>query len=419
MPALLCLVLLNSSHAQDRKSGVESADSELAALSGDDSFAATVRYDIPLLNEDGSPSGRSEELVMNLSWSTVHVTSDAGQVPGDGSLSDEAVDQLAALQTSDHEIPVFELSGRSPSDEGSSGIWGKIRNRLKLRGVTLQKETVDREVSAALALREKGTQPSLFALPKGEEFKLGVVQMIWKGSSASFSWFTRPGVSPALATGMVAYTAFMNFVHTFYRPVFNRAFKKSLIGSGSASAREIFWKRQTYSLLLTELQRGLTGPIGTAASIFTVQGQMQIFSYLAIIGVADSWYGTAKQQLVGDNRKLDSRLTFIGSMLMAPLSIIEASGLSHSILLDLKVYQVTWNTVAMLGVYAALTVAVKKYPEQVKGLLERLSLDRGLVKARSLVTEIKGTPTFRHCRELLKSVESAVPATLPFLSAFN
>ncbi len=206
--------------------------------------------------------------------------------------------------------------------------------------------------------------------PIPQEVSLALIMGSWRGLTAGLIWFNSFGVSTTLAVGLTLFQVGLVLVHSLWQRWFDHLF-----ASGAGQLTQYF-RRQAYSLFLTEVLRFLAGSANGADSVLSLRGQTQILLYLATVGTGDVLLSTARVRAFSADPVLSSRLSFLSFLVLAPLTLADFSGVGRHFC-DIGCYPVRDTTVAILVFYSVSAGLVFFRRDWVERVL-RLSEPRAL-----------------------------------------
>ncbi len=213
--------------------------------------------------------------------------------------------------------------------------------------------------------------------PIPQEVSLALIMGSWRGLTAGLIWFNSFGVSTTLAVGLTLFQVALVLVHSLWQRWFDHFFACGFSDSvRPAGQLTQYFRRQAYSLLLTEVLRFLCGTANGADSILSLRGQTQILLYLATVGTGDVLLSTARVRAFSTDPMLNSRLSFLSFLVLAPLTLADFSGVGRHFC-DIGCYPVRDTTVAILVFYSVSAGLVFFRQDWVERVL-RLSEPRAL-----------------------------------------
>ena len=327
-----------------------------------------------------------DELNIHITW--VKVDADLENNP-------DFIHGIQQFQADSHAPPITFFSEeevRSPSAESNSRL-SKIRKIFQNNGASTDGFRIPRKTVRGIGKRFA----EFIVKPTRDEIYVGLVEGAWRGITSGFVWFSQSGVSTPVAAGLTAFQTMLTTTQAVYASSLDRMFSKTAEEGVTAHPVTQFIRRQGWGLALTETLRFLSGTTATAASVFSLHGQAQIFSYLLTVGTGDALYSASKLKAFANDAKVATRLNLFSYFLLAPITLMSLSGMGGHVLLDVGFYQVTESTLAVLGAYGALTTAVRAFPDQVSKLMH--APDSFLDKMRVLF----GRGKLHHCSDLLNS----------------
>ena len=205
--------------------------------------------------------------------------------------------------------------------------------------------------------------------PVQQEVALTAIMASWRGLTAGFIWFNSIGVSTTLAFGLTLFQITLVVIHGLWQRWFDHFFAMSFSDPNQATSQIIqYFRRQGYSLFLTEVLRFLSGPANGAEPLLSLRGQLQIVLFLATVGTGDALLSSARARAFGGDAVLNSRLSFLSFMVLAPLTLADFSGVGRHFC-DIGCYPIRDTTLAILVFYCTSAGLVTYRPEWVERVL--------------------------------------------------
>jgi hypothetical protein len=206
---------------------------------------------------------------------------------------------------------------------------------------------------------ESGEASSVYVKPAGRDLGLGSVMGLYQTTAAGMVWFNsgvHPGVAAAISLGMGART----WIKAVYLQTFDNLMRFPNRG-GKPNAWKEMAARQGENLFFLELWRLMSGPVGKAPSALTLAGQLDIFSFLTLVGTAASFSCAARNKALSPRAKM--WMAFNGFLVGAALRAAEQAGLRGPELVDLSFFKLSSILGAVIAYEVVSGALVRKFPD--------------------------------------------------------
>ncbi|OQW50604.1 MAG: hypothetical protein A4S09_02080 [Proteobacteria bacterium SG_bin7] len=205
-----------------------------------------------------------------------------------------------------------------------------------------------------------------YVKPSSQEVYWGVIMGGFRGTVASVIWFSS-GLDPMTASTLVVGQTLLDFVNqTYFRTVDNVMSGRTNSGKEGeerGSFREMSF-RLLYSGFFTYLWRGISGSVNSAASITTIQGNIEVISNVLSKSLSGAYFGAKKGAL---SRFAAGLIGFQVYMIGSVITSLDLAGITLKswtvnipfVNFDLVVKS---STLAIVIFYTGMGLAVKYFP---------------------------------------------------------
>ena len=290
-------------------------------------------------------------------------------------ISDGEIDPLLGqLSTRDNNQPILFLDN-SPGSKESKELEAQLKaKKLDYVRVDVQKaidlpvDNLSKEGAEKFSGFKKWWK-SKYEAPYPSDKRWGVISMTNRFVISSMVWFS-VGLDPVTAGMLVAGQTASAYLNTVYERTLDNIF--GIKGDVKHLPKQIGY-RLLYTAFWTYLWRAISGPVKTAHSIFTPQGNFEVLSNILSTGFAGNVFGLTKGVVL--SRKASMLIGFHGFLIGSIFTTLDLAGVnSHSWLVNLKMPEIlsSWGTLSVeirastlmiLGYYFAAAYAVWKVPK--------------------------------------------------------
>lgn len=324
----------------------------------------TAHYKIP------QPDGTEETLTVDGVWMPVRSNEELGSILEITSTAYPATAQEPWIFYTDSD------GDRQAHKKGLLGrAWDWVRGKKRHAEVS--------EISSKDQNKLKTFIKEVYKKPTPTEMRLGLVQATYMGITSASMFFSAAGIDPISA---FAATALRTALSIFHGPwggttdrFLTRSFKDPTKRLGKTAE---MIRRQVYNWFTTTAIRLLSGPVNGLGAAFTMQGQMEILTYLVTVGFGGVFLHSSRLAAYKDDVDTNARMSFASFLLTAPVQMADLAGLGKRIVVDLGFYEVKESTATIVGVYVGLVVALRVAPNLIKKLL--YAFDGPVAKIRRL-----------------------------------
>lgn len=222
------------------------------------------------------------------------------------------------------------------------------------------------------SLRTIFADPSL--RPRTGEMYIGIAKGVLTGATFTYIYFFKmAGLTPELATGLVTLQTVLALGQSVRERTIDRLFKTNFTENGKVvPAHTRIFRRLAYSVFLNEIFRTLTGPIHGIPPFFSVEGQMNLFTYVALADGGSAMLANAKAKAFEKNPTVYSRFSFLAYLITAPLFFREANHVADQVIFNIGFYEFTDTSLITMGAALGLTAVVKTMPGKIAWMLTTL-----------------------------------------------
>ncbi len=216
-----------------------------------------------------------------------------------------------------------------------------------------------------------------YVKPSTQEVYWGTIMGGLRGTVGSIIWFSS-GLDPVTASTLVVGQTLLDFANqTYFRTLdnimggranSNEDFK--VVEPRTSSFREMSY-RLLYSGFFTYLWRGISGSVNAAASIATIQGNIEVISNVLSKSLSGAYFGTNKGKL---SRLTAGLIGFQVYMIGSVITSLDLAGITlKSWTVNIPYFNFDFvlksSTLAIIIFYTGMGLSVKYFP----ATFERLS----------------------------------------------
>jgi hypothetical protein len=232
--------------------------------------------------------------------------------------------------------------------------------------------------------------------PGGSEVQAGVITGGFRGVT-TFMTYISAGVDPLRAASIgVVNLAVIGVGATYARPTSKILGLNLKLPGAAIHGKTLFWRRQAYGLLITELLRWVGGTPKGGSPVDSWMGQAQIITFALGTGALDALFSSVRDRAFLEDPVRFTRVFLASYFLLTPWFMFEGAGTFH-VLFDLAVLKVRASTIGLVIAYLGLTAAVGRYPEKSAAFVDSVfePIEKGFGKVSRFFGET--------CRRVLKN----------------
>lgn len=259
------------------------------------------------------------------------------------------------------------------ADTNTNPVAAQINDSVGLANLTPVRVNIENDVFA-LAKQEHPEHltglrtwwKQKYVRPLAIDVYWGIIMGGFRGTTASVIWFSS-GLDPVTASTLVVGQAVLDFVNqTFSRTIDN------IVGGQEdtqTSFREMSY-RLLYSAFFTYLWRGISGPVNAAASVTTVQGNIEVLSNIFSKSLSGVYFGAKKRLLSQFAAGLIGFQVYMLGSLITSLDLAGITLQSWTVRVPLIDFDlvVKSSTLAIVIFYTSMGLAVKYFPNSFERL---------------------------------------------------
>lgn len=286
---------------------------------------------------------------------------------------------LPAARTSNNSV--LFLDGKPDSEESKKSLAELKKNGVKVihfdfstLNKTIEKLSSKKSQLSSSAKQQlskfKNWWDKNYEAPLESERHFGVVTTALRTGIYTSIWYS-VGLDPVTATVLVTGQSIMTYINTTYERTLDNIF-------GISKDPKLAFKQMAYRVLYTAfwtyLWRGISGPVKSAHSILSIQGNFEILSYLFSTAWAGNKFGLEKVKML--SREASAMIGFQAFLMGAVLSNLDLAGVNlYSWDINFKVIEILGmklggftaeiksSTLFIMGYYLSLTYILRSAPQ--------------------------------------------------------
>lgn len=278
------------------------------------------------------------------------------------------------LNEKDQTITLYDDMGaqRSPSD---ISLWQKIKEKLLFQKFKTNEIKPSPDVVNATEKTLKEKVKILTKPHKGEQIFLGISVSIYRFGVAMNIWLSK-GLTLPHAIGMSVLQSTVSFLHTRYSPFLDDLFAGLFTKRGSWSYyRTEEFLRFVYDWMWIEVYRFFQYG-GSWDALWNIPEQANIAGAALLINRFGAKIGSLRNSSWRSNPQMRNRIGFITFLFTIPFSMLEQAKMGEGwdlTVMGLKLYEVHWTTPVLIGAYSSVIWTIKKKPELLEQITQKLS----------------------------------------------
>lgn len=213
------------------------------------------------------------------------------------------------------------------------------------------------------------------ARPSPTDWFLGITMAAYAGTAGVWAWAHAGVLDPWVIAGLAGFDALVTWFQTTHLHRLDRLMGRRTTDTHrieSVSGINQLARRSFFNLLMTEVVRAVAGPTGTAHSVLSVMGQVEIFSFVAAYGVGQALFNTVRDQLYADRPEISRWANFNQFILMTPLLLMDWAGIHLATLFETSYFHLNLSTTLILAGYATIAASLK-YLKPARRFLESIA----------------------------------------------
>ncbi len=334
----------------------------------------SLSFDLPL------PDGSKETAHFEVSWKEAE------------NLTAEDLAALKMVQAaSENPIQMLESSDET---QGES-VWATVKSQVANSGIPAEQHVVPAEAQKGFFGWIKRKFPGFgkyIEVPSTSELTMGAVTCVVRGTMSSMVWMNSTHLSSEAIAGMIVFQTALSAFHTVFGATVDK-FMTAKIGKvdEKTSRGWQFVRRLVYNSFWTECMKFAASGANGRAPAWTLEGQLSVLGYILTTGAGDAMLGSTRASAYSD-RVTAQRVAFLGFLVMAPIQLMDFSGVSKDIIFNFGSYEITGTTTAMLMAYHALISSIHNAPESIAYVvaLPELWWRSGRKQVGKITTKLKG-----------------------------
>jgi hypothetical protein len=246
------------------------------------------------------------------------------------------------------------------------------------------------------------------AKPSPTDWFLGITMAAYAGTAGVWAWAHAGILDPWVIAGLAGFDALVTWLQTTHLHRLDRLMGRRTTDTHrieSVSGLNQMARRSFFNLLMTEVVRAVAGPTGTAHSVMSVMGQVEIFSFVAAYGVGQALFNTVRDQLYSDRPEVSRWANFNQFVLMTPLLLMDWAGIHLATLFETSYFHLNLSTTLILAGYATIAASLK-YVKPLRRALESIAeveqrwFERGLRRVARTRAQFQAAAS---CRRSVRS----------------